>query len=256
LSKILLPAPPFPSLACGGRLKWELWRRRRAACVLTIALLSAPVVFAKDKDDERPTTILHLSQTAERNVLRDLLRIELRVEATGPDAASVQSEINRRMAAALERARGVPGVKVETGFYNVAEERPEHEPARWRGGQSVVLTGKDAASMLKLAGELQADGLSTSSLAYETSPETVRGAEEDLTAEALAELDHRAAEIAERMHLAVLRYRDLRVGNAETGGRPVPRFAAMTAAPPVAEPGEAVVRVTVEADLLLTQSGP
>jgi hypothetical protein len=57
----------------------------------------------------------------------------------------------------------------------------------------------------------------------------------------------------------VLRYRDLRVGNAETDGRPVPRFggAAMTAgAPPVAEPGEAVVRVTVEAELLLGSSRP
>jgi predicted secreted protein len=115
------------------------------------------------------------------------------------------------------------------------------------------LTGKDADSMLKLAGALQADGLSTSSLAYEVSPETVRGAEEDLTAEALAALDHRAASIAGHMHLAVLRYRDLHVGNAETGGRPVPRFGAMAmAAAPVAEPGEAVVRVTIEAELLLT----
>ena len=189
-------------------------------------------------------------------MLRDLLRIELRVEATGPEAASVQSEINRRMAAALDRARQVPGVKVETGLYNVAEERPQNAPRRWRGSQSVILTGKDADSMLKLAGALQADGLSTSSLAYETSPETVRGAEEDLTNEALAELDHRAAAVAEQTHLAVLRYRDLRVGNAETGGRPVPRFAMAAAAAPVAEPGEAVIRVTVEAELLLIPPGP
>ena len=55
-----------------------------------------------------------------------------------------------------------------------------------------------------------------SSMAYEASPETVRGAEEDLTAEALAALDRRAASIAGNMHLAVLRYRDLHVGNAET----------------------------------------
>jgi hypothetical protein len=105
--------------------------------------------------------------------------------------------------------------------------------------------------MLKLAGVLQSDGLSTSSLAYEVSPETVRGAEEDLTAEALAALDHRVASIAGHMHLAVLRYRDLHVGNADTGGRPAPRFAAAAMAAPVAEPGEAVVRVTIEAEVLL-----
>ena len=200
--------------------------------------------------------VLHLSQTAERPVVRDLLRIELRVEATGTDAPTVQSEINRRMAAALDRARQVQGVQVETGFYNVGEERPQNGPARWRGGQSVILTGKDAASMLKLAGALQSDGLSTSSLGYEISPETVRGAEEDLTAEALAALGHRAAEIAEQMHLSVLRYRDLHVGNAQTGGASVPRFATMAAPAPVAEPGEGKIRVTVEAELLLVPPRP
>jgi predicted secreted protein len=199
---------------------------------------------------------LHLSQTAERTVVRDLLRIELRVEASGPDAQTVQAEINRRMAAALDRARQVQGVKVETGFYDVGEERPQSGPAHWRGGQSVILTGKDPTSMLKLAGALQADGLSTSSIAYEVSPETVRGAEEDLTAEALTALDHRAAAIAEQMHLAVLRYRDLHVGNAETGGRPVPRFAAMAAAAPVAEPGEGKIRVAIEGELLLVPPRP
>jgi predicted secreted protein len=179
------------------------------------------------------------------------LRIELRVEETGPDARSVQTAINRRMAAALDRVRQVQGVKLETGAYNVGEEHPQNVPVRWRGSQSVVLTGKDADSMLKLAGALQSDGLSTSSLTYEVSPETVRGAEEDLTAEALAALDHRAVSIASHMQLAVLRYRDLRVGNAETGGRPMPRFGPMAMAAPVAEPGEAVIRVTIEAELLL-----
>jgi predicted secreted protein len=209
------------------------------------------------QDAEQRMTVLHLSQTAERSVVRDLLRIELRVEETGADARSVQTAINRRMAAALDRARQVQGVRVETGSYNVGEERPQNGPTRWRGSQSVILTGKDSDSILKLAGALQSDGLSTSSLTYDAAPETVRGAEEDLTAEALAALDHRAASIADRMHLAVVRFRDVRVGNAETGGRPpVPRFAAMAMAAPVAEPGEATVRVTIDAELLLAPPRP
>jgi predicted secreted protein len=201
-------------------------------------------------------TVLHLNQTAERSVTRDLLRIELRVEETGADARAVQTEINRRMAAAIDRARQVLGVQVETGSYNVGEERPQNAPAHWRGSQLLILIGRDADSMLKLAGTLQSDGLSTSSLGYGVSPETVRGAEEDLTTEALAALDHRASSIADRMHLAVVRYRDVRVGNAETSGQPVPRFAAMAAAAPVAEPGEAIIRVTIEAELLLAPPQP
>jgi predicted secreted protein len=229
-------------------------RRVRVLFVIAVALFASAQALAQDA--EQRVTVLHLSQTAERSVIRDLLRIELRVEETGADARSVQAAINRRMAAALDRVKQVQGVRVETGSYNVGEERPQNGPTRWRGSQSVILTGKDADSMLKLAGVLQSDGLSTSSLTYDVAPETVRGAEEDLTAEALAELDHRAASIADRMHLAVVRFRDVRVGNAETGGRPVPRFAAMAVAAPVAEPGEATVRVTIEAELLLAPPRP
>jgi predicted secreted protein len=229
-------------------------KARHALFVISIAFCTSAHALAQDVDQR--STVLHLSQTAERSVVRDVLRVELRAEETGADARSVQAAINRRMAAALDRARQVQGVRVETGSYNVGEEHPQNGPSRWRGSQSMILTGKDSDSTLKLAGALQSDGLSTSSLAYDTAPETVRGAEEDLTAEALAALDHRAAAIADRMHLAVLRYRDLRVGNAETGGRPVPRFAAMAMAAPVAEPGEAIVRVTIEAELLLAPPRP
>ena len=205
---------------------------------------------------DQQTTILHLSQTAERHVLRDLLRIELRVEEAGADPQAIQSAINRRMAAALDRAHEVQGVRVETGSYGVGEEQPQSGPSRWRGTQSLILTGKDADAALKLAGALQADGLLMSSLVYEASPEIVRGAEEDLTAEALAALDRRAASIADRMHLAVRGYRDVHVGNAETGGRPIPRFAAAAMSAPVAEPGESTIRVTIEAELMLAPTRP
>jgi uncharacterized protein len=211
-------------------------------------------VLAQQADQQ--LTVLHLSQTAERNVLRDLLRIELRVEETGGDPLAIQSGINSRMAAALDRAHKIQGVRVETGSYGVGEERPQSGPSRWRGTQSLILTGKDADAALKLAGALQSDGLLMSSLVYEASPEILRGAEEDLTAEALAALDRRAASIADRMHLAVRGYRDVHVGNAETGGRPIPRFATAAMSAPVAEPGEATIRVTIEAELMLAPTRP
>jgi predicted secreted protein len=225
--------------------------------LLSLGLGDPAAAVAQDVDQR--ATVLHLSQTAERTLARDLLRVELRVEETGPDPRAVQSAINRRMTAALDRARQAESVRVETGSYHVGEERPTNRAAIWRGSQSLILKSKNADTTLKLVGALQSDGLSTASLGYEVSPETVRSAQDDLTTEALAALDRRAASVAEATHLAVLRYRDLRVGNAETEGRPVPRFggAAMAAgAPPVAEPGEAVVRVTVEAELLLGSSRP
>ena len=233
-------------------------RQGTAAFLLVAGALAHPA-FAQDAEPR--ATVLHLSQTAERSVARDLLRIEFRVEETGADPQSVQAALNRRMTAALDRARQVQGIRVETGSYYVGEERPPNRPASWRGGQSLILRSKDSDAALRLAGRLQADGLAISSLGYEPSPESVRGLQDELTAEALASLDRRAASVASAIHLGVLRYRDLRVGNAETEGRPMPRFAAATAAaapapPPVAEPGEAMVRVTVEADLLLGEPRP
>src|SRR6202023_497942 len=166
-------------------------RQVRVLLVMAVAVFASAHALAQDADQR--LTVLHLSQTAERSVIRDLLRIELRVEETGADARAVHAAINPRMAAALDRAREVQGVRVETGSYNVGEERPQNGPTRWHGSQSVILTGKDADSTLKLAGALQSDGLSTSSLTYEVAPETVRGAEEDLTPEPLAAFDHRLA---------------------------------------------------------------
>lgn len=229
---------------------------RRAVLALFLFCCAAghpAPVLAQDPDQR--ATVLHLSQTAERMVTRDLLRVELRVEETGADPRSVQAAINRRMSAALDRAKQAQGIRVETGSYRIGEERPPNAPARWRGIQSIVLKGKDSEAILQLAGALQSDGLAMSSIGFDVSPETVRSAQDELTAEALAALDRRASSIAGTMHLTVLRYSDLRVGNAETEGRPMPRFAAMAAAAPapVAEPGEAVIHVTVEAELLLGQ---
>jgi predicted secreted protein len=215
---------------------------------MAIAAASVPALA----QDAAAPTVLHLTQTAERKVVRDQLRLELRVEEKGPDALAVQTAINRRMAAALDRARQVIGIAVETGTYQVGEEEPTRGTSYWRGSQALILTGTAADAVLKLAGALQEQGLVMSAMAYEVSPETVRGAEEDLTAEALAGLGERAAAIADRLHLAILGYRDLRVGNAETGPPPIPRFAAaMAMAAPVAQPGRAVIRLGVEAEVLL-----
>jgi predicted secreted protein len=222
---------------------------RRLLASGLISLLAHPA-FA----DPPEPAVLHLTQTAEQRLPRDLLHAELRAEKTGADPQSVEAAINQSMAKALSQARQVPGVKVGTGSYSVYRDASQKDAAAWTGSQSLVLTGSDSASLLKLAGALQSAGLVMSNLAYEASPEAVRGAEDVLTAEALAALERRAGVIAEQLHLSVLRYRDLTVGNAQTSGGPMPRLALAAAGSmpaPVAAPGEATVSVTVNADILL-----
>jgi uncharacterized protein len=228
----------------------------KALCGLALAAAAcAPAPALAAPAQPPPQTVLHLTQTAERRLPRDRLHVELRAEKGASNPEAVEAAINRSMAKALAEARRVGGITVETESYSVYRTIPQKGVAEWHGAQSLRLSGADFAALLKLAGVLQADGLVISNLAYEASPEAARGAEDALTAQALADLGRRAAAIARQLHLSVLRYRDVSVGNAEAEGGPVPRFAAMAAtaamAAPVGAPGEATIRVTVGAEILL-----
>jgi uncharacterized protein len=225
------------------------------ALLIGLAALIAPAA-AQAPPIVSNATVLHLTETAERNVVRDRLRVDLAVEVSDPDAAKVQAEINRRMSAALARVKSVPEVTVETNGYTVYQERPTNAPPRWHGGQSVSLTGKDFTALLALVGTLQQSGLVITGLAPELSREAEQSVEDELTDSALARLQKRAAHIAAGLGTTVDALRDVRIGNA---GTPPPAMRAMalaggmsqSAPPPVAEPGEATVRVMVQADIVL-----
>src|SRR5207237_6790647 len=119
--------------------------------------------------------------------------------------------------------------------------------------QSLSLVDQDFAELLALVGDLQNDGLAVSSLAFELSPEAARAAQDELTNEALNRLRERSERIAMELHLSFQRYRDIRVGNVG-GERPVPMRAMAAAAPPappVGEAGDAIVQVSVDADVVL-----
>jgi predicted secreted protein len=228
-----------------------------AAIVAAWAIMPAgPAPAAAPQQSAAPPeqTILHLTQSAERRLPRDRLKVELRAEETAADPQKVEAAINTRMRKALAEAHRAAGIEVETGSYSVYRATPANAAPRWTGRQALMLTGPDAGELLKLAGRLQADGLLMSNLVYQVSPKAVRSAEDALTAEALATLRRRAVAIAQQLHLAVVGYREVTVGNAGTDGGPRPLFAmqARAAMPaPVGAAGEATVEVTVSADVLL-----
>jgi uncharacterized protein len=231
---------------------------KRLVAALVLALAVAPAL-AQTLSAPLPenATLLHLTEQAQRLVTRDQLRAELRVEAVDADAAKLQAEINRRMAAALARAKSVAGVTIETGGYSVYPQQsgpPIPRNPQWHGSTTLSLTAHDPVPLLALVGGLQQDGLVVSALAYELTPAAAKTVEGELTDEALTRLKERAERVAALLGLAVARLRDLRVGNAG-GTQPLPRFRAEAALssspPPVAEPGQASVTVSVDADVVL-----
>jgi predicted secreted protein len=202
---------------------------------------------------------LHLSETAQRDVPRDLLRATLAAEATDPDAGKVQADINQRMSVAMTRIKQVAGVTVATGGYSVYRETPDKQSPRWHGSQTVTLTGKDFAALLSLTGALQQQGLVIQSLTPDISREARQSVEDALTDEALTRLKQRADRIAASAGVKLQGIRTLTVGNVNAPPpiiQPMMRMAAASAAPmpaPVAEAGNATVSITATAEFALAR---
>ena len=234
---------------------------RHLPCTIAIVALLAPMPAALAADTSAPpgVTVIPLTEKAERLMARDRLRAGLGVEVTGPVAQQVQAEINRRMEAALAKAKSVTTVKAENGGYSVYPQHDPGKPPVWHGQQTLNLMSDAPADLLALMGDLQQQGLATQGLTFEVAEESLRKAEDGLTAEALAALRQRADKVAGDLGMSVQQIRDVTVGNAEGGARPpfpMMRAAAAAAPPPVAEPGDAQISVTVQAEIWLAPKGP
>jgi len=201
-------------------------------------------------------TVLTLSESAEREIVQDRLTVSLRAEATAANAAAAQAETNRRMEAALARAKTVAGVAAQTGGAWAHEERAQGRPTRWRAVATLDLISKDAAALLALAGGLQESGLAISGMGFDLTREAAREAQDALTEEALARLQARAARAAAALDQRVAAIAKIRIGQASSAA-PQSRMAMRATAladaspTPVAEPGRTNVRIDVEAEILL-----
>src|SRR5579863_5801945 len=133
---------------------------QRRLVALAFGLSAAPA-FA----DPPAPTVLHLSQTAEKRLTRDILHVEPRADKTDADAQSVQVAVNQLMAKALAEAKQAQGVDVETGSYSVYSVYHDGTRSHWSGNRSLFLSGGDsAAAILKLTSTLQGQGLLMSNL--------------------------------------------------------------------------------------------
>lgn len=229
----------------------------RIVFALTALLSGVPLVSAGAADEPQPpaaATILHLNERAERQMPRDELVLLLRVETTAKAPRDAQAEANRRMAAALDEAKKVATVSLETPSMNVFEIRESNKPPVWKATETLQLRSKDFAAALALLGKLEEQGLLVSALTFDVSRDALKGVEDALTAEALKRLRARAEAIAADMGLAVDHVRTVSIGDAgEPGPRPLSyaRTLAVASPAPAAEAGEAPVSVDVNAEIWL-----
>jgi predicted secreted protein len=233
----------------------------RQAVVHRLAVLSLTLSFAAAVPPaQADDTVLRVAETATVMVTPDEMAASLRAEAAAPNAQEAQRRVNEMMRDAVEAAKKVASITVSTGGYNVwrTGAAPTDRLERWQAGQSLNLTGKDGAAMLKLVGELQQMGLAQGNLVWRLSREAERKARQDATKQALSALRARADDAAELLGLKFSSFREVRLDSVAPP--PVmPRMqmttarAAMAAPapPPAAEAEDMPVSASAEADIVL-----
>jgi uncharacterized protein YggE len=216
---------------------------------ILLALLVPPAALAQPTTPLAETA-LHLGESAEVTRAPDEIVATLRAEARAGSAAAAQEAVNRAIAAALDRARAAPGVRVATGGYwtNRVEEG-----RAWQASQQLTLRGGDGAAVLDLAGALQQQGMAISQLQWQLTREAARGAREEAARLALESLRRRADAVATQLGLQVAGLREVRIDAPDRAPRPMALQAMRAAAapPPAAVAEDIVVSATVEAVVVL-----
>lgn len=224
-------------------------QHRRALLLSALLLVAVPAAAAEDAARPGPATV-ELSAEANKAAVNDLATAVLYVERNGSNAAAVAREVNREIAAGLERARARAEVKVQSGntsTWPVYAQEGKGRITGWRMRSEIQLESRNLPAMSELVGELQST-LALAHINMQPAPETRRKAIDEATVDALRAFEQRAGLIATtlgRKH----RIAQLSVGHSGFQP-PMPRMRAATAmsaemAPAALEGGESQVSVQV-----------
>lgn len=199
-------------------------------------------------------TLITLAVTERVSVEQDTLIATLRIERQNRNAQTLQREINAAMEQALNESETVTSVKVSTGYYSVYQTNTAPQGGRpdqvWQGSQSITLEGKDAQSLLELAGEIQGMGFVMNNLSYTLSTERADEVRDGLMESAISRARANAERAAQAMGKTEVDIATLDIDAALGYSQPVMMargmaMDSMEKASPVAEAGESEVSLTV-----------
>lgn len=218
----------------------------RTTVLLLLGAIAWPSAFAEQAASLYDAVSFSVSR--ERSVGNDILVVELYSQHDGADAADVSSRVNDDVGWAIDQAKEVAGVIIQTAGYHSQPVYRDQRLVGWRVRQSVRLESKDAAGLGDLVGDLQSR-LGIASMSYRISSQQRAQVEDELIGAAIVAFGERARLIADSLNRTG--YRVVKM-DVITDRATAPRIrsmaasadsAAMTA--PSIEPGEQVVRVMV-----------
>lgn len=221
-----------------------------------LMLASAMTIFASPVAAQ---TILSLNATGTAMAVPDEAVAHLEAQATKPNAATAQADVNKAIANALAASRGVANLSATTGSYNTyAIVPPDHkdEPS-FTAQQTITLVqptagGVPDAHFTNLLAQLQSDGLLLTGLSGDISTTGRQKLQRDAVRNALMELREEAADIAKAVNKKVGPLETLTV-DADGGWAPPmgPRGLAMAASAPQSAPDNISITARVSAKIEL-----
>ena len=221
---------------------------------IVLAGLLAGINVALADDELRYNQVRLQSQQTE-SVTNDTMHVTMNTYAEMQDPARLAAKINKDMEWALQQAKQVSGVKVNTGSYQTWPVTRKEVTTGWRGQQDLVMESGDTEALSRLVGQLQGR-LQIKSMNFSVSDEKRAGVENRLIGAALDAFKQRAGIIGDNLKAAGFRIVELHV-NTSTVRPPMLRQArvstmAMEASDAVAvEGGESDVSVSVNGTIEL-----
>lgn len=236
-------------------------RRVRPLLQAGLLVCAAMVWPASAEPLAPPANVVQIAASGFMAVEQDWLTMRLNTTETGPDAATVQSQLKVALEAALRvaRAQAQPGLlEVSSGRFNIY---PRHNSSGkingWQGSTELVLEGRDVARISETAGKIST--LTLGSVGFSLSRQASQQLESQVQAQAIERFKARAAEVAKGFGFAGYTLREVSISSADQGNEMVarPRMMAMEAkaaasdAPVPVEAGKSMVNVTVSGTIQL-----
>ena len=222
--------------------------------LIILAALVAGINVAFADDELRYNQVRLQSQQTEA-VSNDTMHVSMNTYAEMQDPAKLAAKINNDMEWALQQAKQVQGVKINTGSYQTWPITRKEVTTGWRGQQDLVLESADTETLSRLVGQLQGR-LQIKSMSFTVSDEKRAGVENRLIDAALDAFKQRAGIIGDNLKASGFRIVEINV-NTSTQRPPMLRQArmasmSMEASDAVAvEGGESDVSVTVNGTIEL-----
>ncbi len=229
---------------------------RRLAHFQIATLLILCIFFSQasaGKQEQRYNRI-NLSVSATAEIENDTLVAQLYVQKEGRDASQLTKQTNQDIDWAIQQAKQIPGITVQTLDYHTSPTYRKQSQDGWRVRQSLRLTSQDALVMSQLVGTLQ-QRLMVDHIGYKISQKKRDEAENRLITQAISAFKTRAKLISTAWEQPSYRLVSMNVNTSGRTVQPMFKQRAMmmseASSAPALERGKQTVQVTARGTIEL-----